>query len=149
MFKIGDKKPEKKEVEQNNSVDENIFVQSQFHDGDQASLTPPRFSFCWVLRYDNGKDVVSEWTPSIEPSIKKTLDLRPKPSHLSIIGKSISLCEMEFARFKFDMVNGWGYIAEQTQSSRGKPYILGMWVELTGNKMIKIYVNGKIKEILK
>lgn len=129
---------------------ENIFLQKQIIDIKDTQPSNKLFALKWVLKCKNGKSICSEWTPCLEPSITKTLKSEQEIVLLEIIGKDLfGGYELCMARIPYVVLKGFGYIAEQSFGAKGIQEIVGIWIEVNGNKIIKIFRNGKIKEILK
>lgn len=148
-FKIGEKKEEIIEIPLVESL-QDVFLQSQETDDINYYKQPPRFTLAWEINCKNEKRIKSEWTPNIDLSITRTMEINKDAKELIIYGKNIlNQYELELAKIKYSLVRSFGYIAERSASSKGKEYILGIWIELIGNRMIKIYRSGKVKETLK
>lgn len=149
-FKTGCKKKAYIKKEEIKSKNLDIMIQSQLSDDIELSCCPPNYSLCWIIDYSKDKIVKSEWTPIKKPSITKTFESISDGISLTIIGKNIwTNCELELAKVKFDLIKGFGFIGERSFSKPDIEHIIGMWIELKDNRMIKVWVNGKVKEHLK
>jgi hypothetical protein len=149
-FKIGFKKPVEEEKVKMEEI-KDIFIQNQVKEGEVIPINPPKFDLCWSIEYKNGEEITSQWTPlTASPSITKTMAQRSDGEKLFIKGRSRTSCfEVDLVTIKYNLVNKFGYIGEQTASSPGKEIIIGIWIELTENRIIKIYRNGLVKESIK
>jgi len=139
-FKI---KPEKKiEEKKFHAPMEDIMIQSQCKESDKIPMEPPIYSLSWCLKYSSGREIESDWTPRLNPSIKTTLEKNSDPELISIMGRNLfGLFEIELARINYSLVEGFGYIAE---SSGLVSTILGMWVRLKDGRKINSYRNGLV-----
>lgn len=149
-FKIGfEKSVEKEKIEVEEKKD--IILQNQVKEGDIIPINPPKFDLCWSIKYKDGTEITSEFTPvTSSPSISKTVSNRNDGKILFIKGRSRTSCfELDLVTVEYSIVNKFGYIGEQSASLPGIETILGMWIELTENRMIKVYRNGLVKESIK
>jgi len=121
-----------------------VFMQSQT---DANAPMRPSFGLAWRLDYDDGHTYQSEWTPDLQPSIRRSLAARPDVATLTVLGQhNHGGFSLELARFDYSLVKGFGYIAEQ---SYGKPVeaILGLHVDLKDGRTVKIWRNGFVQEV--
>jgi len=149
-FKIGYKKEETKlEIAKTETVSD-IFIQNQVADNEMATIHPPKFNLSWCIEYKNGEKIQSDWTPSTFPSITRAMEGRNDGETLLIKGNSqIGSFEIDLVKVKMNLVKSFGYIAEQSTLTKGKEYIVGMWIDLKDNKMVKAYRNGRVKEMIR
>lgn len=146
-FKVGDQRAMEREIK---GAPANLAVRTQCQVGlvgDETKL-PKAFQLSWRLEYGPDDSVQSDWTPQTTPSISKTIGKRGPAKHLVILGNNIhGNFSLELARIIFVDVINFGYIGEQTLS--GTSDIIGMYVNLLGNRTIKIYRTGMVREVLK
>ena len=122
-----------------------ILIQNQVADGVIVPENPPRFDLMWVLFYESD-EIISGYTPDIEPSISDTLKERPNPEKLAIIGRNVlGNYELVLARVKYDLIKEFGYIGQQVLSEGSKQTIVGMWIKLIDDDLIEIYRTGRIE----
>lgn len=131
-----------------------VRLQSQAKSEDNVPMHPSRFSLRWSIEYSKGEPSFSEWTPSTKPSITKAFEGRKDGKFIVIYGHDKwSNYTIEFARIDFEIVDGFGYIGEQSSLrdllNKEVELIIGMWVKLKDNSRINIYVNGLVKEIIR
>lgn len=149
MFKIDDNKQREKLLE-NDAFTSDIFIQNQTSDNEKIVCIPPKFDLAWRIDYNSNEFTQSEWTPSTSPSITKTINARGDAKILTIIGKNIAgNFELDMVKIRYSLVKGFGYIGEQYSSKPGVEHIIGMWIELTQNRIIKVWRNGSVKETIK
>ena len=122
------------------------ILQSQLATLGEKPCYPPLFAYRWRLQCI-GKEVVSEWTPGLAPSIKETLASDLEPLSLVIDMRSLGGCfELEAARILWKDVERLGYMGE-TQLGDGRSYLLGMIVQLKRGTDIKLFCNGYVAEV--